>query len=146
MCSVCVFCVCVLCVCSVCVFCVCVLCVCSVCVFSVCVLCVCSVCVFCVCVFCVCVVCVCARVCACDTGMLLPLGTTLFTMYVLRCVVHCMYHFIFPPPLPSIGLNALLNKGIHVDGAAVICSSLDASRLFHNLSTVLCIYYILHFG
>ena len=44
MCSVCVFCVCVLCVCSVCVFCVCVLCVCSVCVFCVCVLCVCSVC------------------------------------------------------------------------------------------------------
>ena len=35
----------------------------------------------------------------------------------------CMYHFICLPPLPSIGLNALWNG--HVDGAAVICSSLE---------------------
>ena len=63
--------------------------------------------------------CVCAQAHSSATG-----NHPIHNVHVEVCC-SCMYHFICPPPLPSIGLNALLKKGIHVDGAAVICSSLE---------------------
>ena len=53
----------------------------------------------------------------------------------------CMYHFISPPPLPSIVLNALWNPCGWCSCDMFIFRTC-ASRVLHSLSTALCIYYI----